>query len=115
MRLTPQPTILAIDAAWTAARRSGVAFVQQRGGCWHCIVLDWSASRFPGTQQPLVRRPLADPGTPGPLGARISDALSAAGFELATPATPSPVGRQFLEVYPHPALLSLLTRSQRVP
>jgi len=57
---------------------------QKRGGCWHCIalapsylsfmelvagiVLDWSASGFPGTQQPLVRRPLADPGTPGTAG-----------------------------------------------
>ena len=45
------------------------------------------------------------PARPGPLGARISDALSAAGVELATPTTPSLVGRQFLEVYPHPALL----------
>jgi len=55
------------------------------------------------------------PTRPGPLGARISEALSAAGYELATMATPSPGGRQFLEVYPHPALLSLLKRSQRVP
>ncbi len=55
------------------------------------------------------------PARPGPLGARISDALSAAGYELATTATLSPGGRQFLEVYPHPALLSLLRRSQRVP
>lgn len=55
------------------------------------------------------------PVRPGPLGARISDALSAAGYELATTTTLSPVGRQFLEVYPHPALLSLLKRSQRVP
>ncbi len=52
---------------------------------------------------------------PGPLGARISDALSAAGYELATSATRSPGGRQFLEVYPHPALLSLLRRPRRVP
>jgi len=55
------------------------------------------------------------PVRPGPLGARISDALSAAGYELATTATLSPGGRQFLEVYPHPALLSLLRRSKRVP
>jgi len=55
------------------------------------------------------------PARPGPLGARISDALSAAGYELATTATASPGGRQFLEVYPHPALLSLLRRPRRVP
>ena len=52
---------------------------------------------------------------PGPLGARISEALYAAGYELATTATPSPGGRQFLEVYPHPALLSLLKRPKWVP
>ena len=52
---------------------------------------------------------------PGPLGARISEALSTAGYELATTATPSPGSRQFLEVYPHPALLSLLKRPKRVP
>lgn len=55
------------------------------------------------------------PARPGALGARMSDALSAAGFELATTATLSPGGRQFLEVYPHPALLSLLRRPRRVP
>ena len=55
------------------------------------------------------------PARPGPLGARISDSLSAAGYELATTATLSPGDRQFLEVYPHPALLSLLRRPRRVP
>jgi predicted RNase H-like nuclease len=55
------------------------------------------------------------PTRPGPLGARISGALSAAGYALATTATISPGGRQFLEVYPHPAFLSLLRRAQRVP
>ena len=55
------------------------------------------------------------PARPGPLGVRISDALSEAGYDLATTATRSSGGRQFLEVYPHPALLSLLKRSQRVP
>ena len=55
------------------------------------------------------------PTRPGALGSRMSDALSAAGYDLATTATPSPGGRQFLEVYPHPALLSLLRRPRRVP
>jgi predicted RNase H-like nuclease len=46
---------------------------------------------------------------------RISEALSTAGYELATTDTRSPGRRQFLEVYPHPALLSLLQRPKRVP
>ncbi|AGA34814.1 hypothetical protein TVNIR_3177 [Thioalkalivibrio nitratireducens DSM 14787] len=51
---------------------------------------------------------------PGSLGARISQALSAAGYELATTATRFPDSRKVLEVYPHPALLSLLRRSSRI-
>lgn len=172
--MTPQPTILAIDAAWTATQPSGVALVQQRGSGWHCtalapsylsfielvagIVPDWSAGRFSGTKPNIssllevaeqlagqppdlvtldmpiartrfsTRRP-ADQAVsrefssrwcaahsptairPGPLGARISETLSAGGYELATTATLVPGAFQFLEVYPHPALLSLLQRS----
>ena len=176
--MTPQPTILAIDAAWTATQPSGVALVQQRGSGWHCIALapsylsfielvagivpDWSINRFSGTQPNIssllevaeqltgqppdlvtldmpiartlfsTRRP-ADQAVsrefssrwcaansptairPGPLGARISETLSAGGYELATTATLVPGAFQFLEVYPHPALLSLLQRPKRVP
>lgn len=176
--MNPHPTILAVDAAWTAAQPSGVALVQQRGNRWHCVALapsyrsfteqaegiatDWSISRFPGSEPdmprllaaaerlagrpvdivtldlPIARTPFtsrreADRAVsrqfgsrwcaahsptavrPGSLGARISEALSAAGYELATTETRSPGSRQFLEVYPHPALLSLLQRPKRVP
>jgi predicted RNase H-like nuclease len=65
-------------------------------------------SRWCAAHSPTAARP-------GALGMRISKALSAAGYELATTATPMPGSRQFLEVYPHPALLSLLKRTQRVP
>ncbi|TVP84035.1 MAG: DUF429 domain-containing protein [Thioalkalivibrio sp.] len=173
-----EPTILAIDAAWTPSQPSGVALVQQRAGRWHCLALapsflsfdgeaagvvtDWSVRRLPGSEpdiprlleasrrlagrsvdlvtldMPIARTPFATrrpadravsrefstrwcaahsptAARPGPLGARISQALSAAGYELATTATRSPASRQFLEVYPHPALLSLLSRPRRVP
>jgi predicted RNase H-like nuclease len=66
------------------------------------------ASRWCAAHSPTAARP-------GPLGVRISEALSAAGYELATTATLAPGSRQFLEVYPHPALLSLLQRPKRVP
>jgi predicted RNase H-like nuclease len=51
---------------------------------------------------------------PGPLGALLSRELSAAGFPLATARHPQGAPA-LLEVYPHPALLSLLMRDRRVP
>lgn len=65
-------------------------------------------SRWCAAHSPTVARP-------GRLGVRISEALSAAGYELATTATCSLGSGQCLEVYPHPALLSLLQRPKRVP
>lgn len=52
---------------------------------------------------------------PGPLGARLSSAIRASGYELATTATPAAETKRLVEVYPHPALLSLLKRAHRVP
>jgi predicted RNase H-like nuclease len=40
--------ILGIDAAWTAARPSGVALLQQRGERWHCVALAPSYAQFEG-------------------------------------------------------------------
>jgi predicted RNase H-like nuclease len=40
--------ILGIDAAWTAARPSGVALLQQRGERWHCVALAPSYAQFVG-------------------------------------------------------------------
>lgn len=51
---------------------------------------------------------------PGRLGAQLSRDLGTAGFPLAT-STRSSATPALLEVYPHPALLSLLKRAQRVP
>ena len=65
-------------------------------------------SRWCAAHSPTAARP-------GALGVRISDALSAAGYELATTTTHLSGTRKFLEVYPHPALLSLLQRPRRVP
>ena len=52
---------------------------------------------------------------PGPLGARLSQDLVAAGFPIATTVTVAAAPRHLVEVYPHPALLSLLSRDYRIP
>jgi predicted RNase H-like nuclease len=52
---------------------------------------------------------------PGPLGERLSNDFSSAGFTLVTSMQVQPLGPSLIEVYPHPALLSLLGRNQRVP
>lgn len=51
---------------------------------------------------------------PGLLGRDLMDQLTANGFPLATKALPTDVTRCTLEVYPHPALLSLLHCDYRV-
>ena len=52
---------------------------------------------------------------PGKLGANLTEAFVAQGFQVATAETsPAETGR-LVEVYPHPALLSLLGRPSRVP
>jgi predicted RNase H-like nuclease len=40
--------VLGIDAAWTAARPSGVALLQQRGERWRCVALAPSYAQFDG-------------------------------------------------------------------
>jgi predicted RNase H-like nuclease len=52
---------------------------------------------------------------PGPLGATLSAAFNDAGFPIATSLTTAAQTRRLLEVYPHPALVTLLTRTYRVP
>ncbi|MBS0003106.1 MAG: hypothetical protein KFF45_08515 [Thioalkalivibrio sp.] len=34
-----EPNIVAIDAAWTPSKSSGVALVQHRAGRWHCLAI----------------------------------------------------------------------------
>jgi predicted RNase H-like nuclease len=52
---------------------------------------------------------------PGPLGAALTKALAASGLPLATVADLPGTSPRTLEVYPHPALLTLLGRDYRVP
>lgn len=52
---------------------------------------------------------------PGSLGAMLSATLNAEGYPLATARTRSGETQRTMEVYPHPALLSLLNRPCRVP
>jgi predicted RNase H-like nuclease len=52
---------------------------------------------------------------PGKLGADITRQFSELGFELATLRTLPGTPNRLVEVYPHPALLSLLGRPTRVP
>lgn len=51
---------------------------------------------------------------PGPLGARLSTDLADLGLPLATSSSEAAEGPCSVEVYPHPALLSLLGESYRV-
>lgn len=55
------------------------------------------------------------PSRPGALGARMTADLSAAGMPLATSVGEVAAGPCSVEVYPHPALLSLLEAPRRVP
>lgn len=52
---------------------------------------------------------------PGKLGSDITRQFSELGFEIATSSTPPGTPNRLVEVYPHPALLSLLGRPTRVP
>jgi predicted RNase H-like nuclease len=52
---------------------------------------------------------------PGILGARLTAEFTAAGYYLASSTTAEPLTPCLIEVYPHPALLSLMKRAQRVP
>lgn len=63
----------------------------------------WCSAHSPG----LVR--------PGALGAELSSQFSAQGYPIATFGTPSGTAHRLVEVYPHPALLTLLKRERRVP
>ncbi len=77
-------------------RRADDAISTEFGACW-C-----------SAHSPNQKRP-------GPLGAALSNAFGAAGYPLATVGTSVAGAPCMLEVYPHPALLSLLKRSRRIP
>lgn len=52
---------------------------------------------------------------PGKLADQMRQDFAAEGYELATKATPVGTSRCLIEVYPHPALLTLCTRKERLP
>ena len=172
------PAILAIDAAWTPTKPSGVAVVSNNGNGWQCRAVAPSYEHFfrqvasdasnlsgdrltgsipnvpqllkaalqiadmpidlvtvdmPVATVPFFSRREADNAVsrefggrwcsahsptktrPGRLGARLSNDFAAAGYTLSTTETPKCSTPCLIEVYPHPALLSLLKRDRRVP
>lgn len=64
------------------------------------------ARRYCGTHSPTLERP-------GEWGATLTRSFVAAGYPLATTTADLDQGRHLLEVYPHPALLALLTVPMR--
>jgi predicted RNase H-like nuclease len=76
-------------------RRTADSEISRRFGAMGCT-----------THSPSIARP-------GPLGAFISNAFMADGYEIAV-ATNEPHQQALIEVYPHTALLDLLQRSYRV-
>jgi predicted RNase H-like nuclease len=52
---------------------------------------------------------------PGTLGVQLTDEFQKAGYDLVTTADSAPGSRKIIEVYPHPALLSLLRAPHRIP
>jgi len=171
------PTVLGIDAAWTAKEPSGVALIRKCGRTWEAIAVapsyaafvasaagtgtNWSTSAagsapdvdallgaarklsgedvcivaidMPIATVPFCQRRSADqavskaygargcsahsPGIqrPGPLGAELSSRFAELGYPIATAQTLPGAPQHLLEVYPHPALLTLLNRTYRVP
>ncbi len=169
--------ILAIDAAWTEGKPSGVAVMVSSGKRWRCaavapsyeaflmlsngVHVDWTGRRFDGSvpeatllldaasrlagarvdlvtidmpvaMVPITGRREADeciskkyggrgcsthtPGCarPGKLGECLTKQFKAAGYSVATKAEPAGRTMRLVEVYPHPALLTLLEREYRV-
>jgi len=88
---------------------------------------------MPISTSPILRRRAADqavsrsfgarwcsahspgPARPGSLGAELSRQFTKLGYAVATTATPVGTTHRLVEVYPHPALLTLLNRERRVP
>lgn len=171
------PSVLGIDAAWTANQSSGVALVRSTGAEWRCEAVapsyesfialsmgqrvDWSQSTFRGSVPnadsvltaaqrilgspvdlvtidmpvatiPVTGRRRADDAIstefgarlcsahtpsalrPGILGAELSSQFATAGYALVTTDAAAPITPFLIEVYPHPALLSLMGRPKRV-
>lgn len=69
----------------------------------HTFGARWCSAHSPG------------PVRPGALGAALSRQFAEMGYPVATAATTVDTTHRLIEVYPHPALLTLLNRDRRVP
>ena len=73
---------------------------------------DSAISRVYGGRGAAVHSPSAE--RPGTISDRLSDAFAAAGFPLATGTTPAGTSDRLVEVYPHPALMTLTGANYRL-
>ncbi len=76
-------------------------------------VADALVSKQYGGQGCSCHTPIA--ARPGPLGAQLSAAFFGSGYPVATAATNFGTHLHLLEVYPHPALLTLMNTNYRYP
>lgn len=110
--------VLGIDAAWTRSQPTGVALVRKTEDRWETLVsapsysafiackscdgVDWSATL--GESEADVEG-LID----------SAEALAGEPVDLVSTAEPAGTLRRTIDVYPHPALLSLLNATYRIP
>ncbi len=74
---------------------------------------DSAVSRVYGGRGAAVHSPSAE--RPGSISDQLSEGFAAAGFPLATSTTPVGTAHRLVEVYPHPALITLTEASYRLP
>ena len=74
---------------------------------------DTTISRAFGSKGAAVHSPSVD--RPGIISTQTCEGFAAAGVPLATTTTPAGTPRRLIEVYPHPALLSLTGARYRLP
>jgi predicted RNase H-like nuclease len=74
---------------------------------------DSAISRVYGGKGASVHSPSAE--RPGIISDQLSKDFTAAGFPLATSTTPVGIPKRLVEVYPHPALITLTGASYRLP
>lgn len=74
---------------------------------------DDEISRAFGTKWAATHTPSVD--NPGEIGSELSKAFKEQGYEIITSKTQKLGAKPLIEVYPHPALISLLNSSYRIP
>ena len=94
--------VLGIDAAWTTTNPSGVALVALVGERWRCVALAPSYA-WCGTHSPSATRPDA-------VGGDLKTGFTVLGYPRV-----DRLPLAVVEVYPHPALLTLMGATERLP